>query len=473
MRKTLPKDIQFMNHTRFPHHLNRGFLVFLLACSVMLSLIATAKPALAAGNPVIIRDTEIETMLKTWAEPVILASGLDPRAVNIILVQDSNINAFVAGGQNVFIYTGLITRSENASEIVGVIAHELGHIRGGHLIRTRGALESASYESLLGTILGIGAAVITGEGGLGAAISAGVSSTAANKFLAFSRVQESSADQAALDYMEKAKMNPQGLVTFMQKLEDQELLPASQQSEYMRTHPITRDRVSALEAGRSRSDFKDKAAPDAWKDDHDRMLAKLIGFITPEQVAWKYESRDKGIPAQYARAIAAYRQNRIDESLSLMDGLIAEEPQNAYFQELKGQMLVDYGRVEQALPYYKKSLDLLPSSSLIRTAYAHALIETAQNNEARLKEAIENLERAKIDERRSPRIQRLLATAHGRLGHEAEAQLYLAEEALLQNRNKDAKALAQRAVKGLPENSRPWIRAQDILNYVEQSDESN
>ena len=462
-----------MHHTRFPHHLNRGFLVFLLAVSVMLSVIATARPALAAGNPVIIRDTEIETVLRKWAEPVILASGLDPKAVNIILVQDPNINAFVAGGQNIFIYTGLITRSDNAAEIIGVIAHELGHIRGGHLIRTRGALESASYESLLGTILGIGAAVLTGEGGLGAAISAGMSSTATNRFLAFSRVQESSADQAALDYMEKAKMNPQGLVTFMQKLEDQELLPASQQSEYMRTHPVTRDRVSALEAGRKRSDYQDAAPRPEWKDDHDRMIAKLVGFVTPEQVAWKYDSRDNSIPADYARAIADYRQNRVEESLQKMDDLLAREPRNPYFLALKGQMLVDYGRVEQALPYYKQSLDILPAASLIRTAYAHALIETSQKDQSRLQEAIKNLERAQIDERRSARIQRLLATAHGRLGHEAEAQLYLAEEALLQNRKPEAKSLAQKALKGLKENSRPWIRAQDILNYIEQSDESN
>ncbi len=458
-----------MNHSRFPRRIKR--IILLLCGTGMLLAGLLAAGAIAQNNqrPVIIRDTEIETTLKTWSEPVIRAAELEPEAINIILVQNPNINAFVAGGPNIFLYTGLLQRAESPAEVIGVIAHELGHIRGGHLVRARGALETASYESLLGTILGIGAAVLTGEGGLAGAIIAGSQSSAVGRYLAFSRVQESSADQAALDYMKKAGMDPEGLVTFMQKLEDQELLPASQQSEYVRTHPLTRDRVAALEAGHDHSPHKGVAKPPEWAEQHRRMQAKLTGFISPEQVEWQYDTRDTSIAAEYARAIALYRQNRVDGSLEKIDALIAREPDNPYFTELKGQMLVDYGRVAAALPYYRRAVEARPDAALIRTAYAHALIESAgENNQSQLQEAIGHLERAVRDERRSTRIQRLLATAHGRLGQDALARLHLAEEALLKNDIPYARQQAGIALAGLEENSRPWLRAQDILNFIEQ-----
>ena len=187
--------------------------------AVMVLSIIVPRYAHAQGGITIVRDTEIENILREWSEPVIKAAELDPNAVNFILVQSNDINAFVAGGPNIFIFTGLLLKSENPGEIVGVIAHELGHIRGGHLVRTRGALENASYESVLGTVLGIGAAILTGNGGAGLAVASGTSSFAQNKFLAFSRLQESSDHQADLDYLERAHMNPEGLVTFMHKLE--------------------------------------------------------------------------------------------------------------------------------------------------------------------------------------------------------------------------------------------------------------
>ncbi len=460
-----------MNLTLFRPALHRVFSAFLLSLLVF-SLVMPSGPAKAQA-PVIIRDTEIEDILKLWAEPVIKAAQLNPDAVKFILVQDPNINAFVAGGPNIFIFTGLITRSENPGEIIGVIAHELGHIRGGHLVRTRGAMQNASYESLIGTIVGIGAAVLTGEGGLGTAIAVGSQSSAMGRFLAFSRVQESSADQAALDYLERAQMSPKGLLSFMGKLEDQELLPSSQQSEYVRTHPLTRNRIDALSAGLKRSAYPETKSPPEWQEQHERMLAKLIGFISPEQVIWKYSDRDQSIAADYARAIAAYRQNQVDEALAKVDALLAREPDNPYFLELKGQMLVEFGKVREGLPSYKRAVEALPHSGLIRTAYAHALIESARDDKARLREAVKQLVRANKDEPRSTRVHRLLATAYGRLGQESEAKLHLAEEALLKGETAYAKRQAEVAAAGLEKDSNSWLRAQDILNFIEQRDEKN
>lgn len=437
---------------------------------ILLVFLALAAPARAQNGPALIRDTEIEDILKEWAEPVIKAGGLDPDGVHFILVQNSDLNAFVAGGPNIFLYTGLIQKTDNPQQLIGVIAHELGHIQGGHLIRAHNAIDNASYESMLGTILGIGAAIVTGNGGVGAAVAAGTQSTALNKYLAFSRVQESSADHAALDSLAKSGIGAEGMRDFLAKLESQELLPASQQSAYVRTHPLTRDRVEAIAAGVSRQPPLKQDIPAAWKDQHTRMLAKLTGFIAPEQVAWNYPDTDTSIAADYARAIAAYRQNHIDEALRRIDALLAREKDNPYFLELKGQMLLDFGWVEEALPAYENAVGLHANAPLIRTAYAQALIESAGANghQKRLDSAIGQLERAARDEPRSTRIYRLLATAWGRKGNEPMAWLYLAEEALLKQDKEYARKQATAALGELEKGSRPWLRAQDILTYLDR-----
>jgi predicted Zn-dependent protease len=451
----------------------RAFLAGALAFSLIFTPLVPVQAQGMRSAPIIIRDTEIENWLRDWATPVIRAAGLEPKAVNFILVQDNNLNAFVAGGQNIFIYTGLLLRSENAAEVVGVIAHETGHIRGGHLIRIGDAMEKAGYESMLGALLGIGTAIVTGNGQAAAAVAAGVSGMATSRLLSFSRVQESSADQAGLTYLQAAGLSPHGLVSFMDKLADQELLPPTQQTAYIRTHPLTRDRIEALTAGMNRSPHAHKPDPAEWADQHARMKAKLVSFITPERVAWDYGSNDQSAAARYARTIADYRQNHVDSALAGIDGLLAEEPDNAYYHELKGQMLVDFSRVKEALPSYKKAVALDSDAALIRIAYAHALIESTGkgNDKASLTEAIKQLERARNDEPRSTRVNRLLATAYGRVGDDAAAKVYLAEEALLKRETEYAKRLATTAVETLPAGSKHRLRAQDIISYIEQSDE--
>lgn len=440
-----------------------GLFLTLLALAIVLTPLS---PSAQGGNtPPIIRDTEIENILREWTTPLLKASQIGENGIRIILVQSNEVNAFVAGGANLFLYTGLIKKTDSPAELIGVMAHEMGHIAGGHLILAQSALERASYESILGTVLGIGAAIVTGNGAAANAIIGGSQNVAARRFLAHSRVQESSADQAAFSYITRAGMNPSGLESFFEKLEDQELLPASQQSEYVRTHPITRDRIEAVTALTDKSDLKDKPYPAAWVEQHARMKAKLIGFINPEQVASLYKDDDHSVAAQYARTIAAYRLNDIPTATRGIDALIGKEPDNPYFQELKGQMLVDFGKIEEAIPYYRKAVKLLPNAPLLRIALAHALIESG-NDKARLEEAAGHLDRALVTEQRNARAHRLMATAQGRLGHESLAKLHLAEEATLQGRLPYAKAQAEAALKGLETGSPEWIRAKDLLSYI-------
>ena len=444
---------------------NRLKIVF-----VALALYVASIPAIAHAQrkaPSLVRDTEIERILKEWATPIFEAANLNPKAVNIILVQSDVMNAFVAGGPNIFLYTGLISKTENPGELIGVLAHETGHIAGGHLIQTRDALERASYESIIGTILGVGAAIVSGDSAAVPAIAMGGTSIAQRKFLAHSRVQESSADQAALTFFEKAEMNPTGLATFMAKLKSETYMPENQQSEYVRTHPLVDNRIEALERRIASAPSRDKAFPKEWEEQHARMTAKLIGFITPSQIPWIYDDTDKSIAAEYARAIAAYRNSNVNAALKRMDALIALEPDNPYFLELKGQMLVDFGRVNEALPYYRQATNILPDAPLISIALAHVLIESNKNDDPKVfEEAVESLNRALRDEPRSSRIHRLLATAYGRMGEENRAKLHLAEEAVLQRRFSYATQHAEAVLANEQEGSAIWIQANDIISFI-------
>lgn len=443
-----------MNHTRF--YVLLASFAFLLALS------------LPAQAQTIIRDTEIETYMAEWFAPVFRAAGMSPDQVDIILVQDNDINAFVAGGANIFFFTGLLQKTDDPGEVIGVMAHELGHVSGGHLIRAREAMERASYESILGALIGIGAAVATGDGGAAATLGAGSASMAQRRFLANARTYEASADQAALNTLDTAQINPSGFLKFMEKLGSQELLPESRQSEYVRTHPLTRDRIDSIRAGIERSTLRSKPYPAAWVDQHARMKAKLLAFLQPEQVAWVYDDRDTSIPASYARAVAAWRTNKVQEAINGIDALITREPDNPYFHELKGQMLVEFGRVKEALPSYKKAVTLAPDSGLIRIALAHAQIESAGNDRTQIEEAIGNLKVAAQEEPRSTRVHRLLATAYGRLGNDPAARLHLAEEALLQQKTDYARQQAEIALKNLKPATPQYLRAQDILAFIEQ-----
>lgn len=433
---------------------------------LLLAVLGTGLMPHSASAQTIIRDTEIETYMKEWMKPVFDAAGMSQDQVNIILVQDDQINAFVAGGSNIFLYTGLLMKTDGPDEVIAVTAHELGHIKGGHLIRGRELMEQASYESILGMIVGVGAALASGEGGAAGAVSMGANSMAQRKFLSHTRTFEASADQAALSYLDKAQLNPIGLETFMQKLEGQEMLSSDRQSEYVRTHPLTRSRVESINARVVQSPYKDKAYPAKWIEQHKIMNAKLTGFINPGQVAWSYDDRDNSIPSLTARAIAAYRTNDVARALKLADQLIAADP-NPYHYELKGQMLMDFGRVKEAIPFYEKAIAQKPDAALIRLPLAHAQLETAGNDKAKLQKSVDNLKIALKTETRSPRLHRLLATGYGKMGDESRAKLHLAEEAVLQGRYAYAKDQATAALRGLKSGSSDWIRANDILSYVQ------
>ncbi len=431
---------------------------------IILLLLGPLLPQRAAADQLqLIRDAEIENTIRIYATPLFQAAGLSPQGIRLYLVKDRALNAFVAGGLNLFINTGLLIETEDPGEIIGVIAHETGHIAGGHLARTGAALDQ-TYATLIATyLLGLGAALATGEAGVGAAVLSGGQDIALRGLLQYTRTQENSADQAAVSLLRATEQSPTGLRDFMEKLSGQEVLLTSSQDPYLRTHPLTQDRINFLEQAARESPYAAKPpAPDLVQL-HKRMRAKLIGFLNPlNQVLHDYPESDTSLPARYARAIAYYRVPNIDKALAEIDSLLAEKPNDPYFRELKGQMLLEHGRVAEAVPEYEAAVQALPNSAQIRQALAKA--EVALDTREMDAAALENLNVTLAEEPNNAAAWRLAAVAHGRLGDQGMTALALAESALARGKYAEARDRAEHAAGLLAENSAPWLRAEDLKN---------
>ena len=407
-----------------------------------------------------IRDTEIENTVRAYSTPIFLAAGLNPQAVDVYLIDDPRLNAFVAGGQNMFLHTGLLLRAETPLQVMGVIAHETGHITGGHIVSRSEEVKKTTAALIASYVLGIGTAIATGRGDAGVAVIQGGQGAAVASLLAYTRGQEAAADQAAIKLLEVSGYSPRGLLEFFEILGGQEALLSSRQDPYLRTHPLTQDRITSLRAAVAQSRFADTPAPDNLVAMHERMRAKLLGYLTPEKALRKYSDNDGSLPARYARAIAYLERGEMAAAEAEVDSLIEEFPEDPYFHELKGDILFHGGRVAEARPSYLKAVELLPDAPLIRRALAHVQME--MNQPEMDKQALEHLTFVTQREPRNVTGWRLLAGVQGRLGDKGMSTLAQAEAALAMNKPKEAKGFAQRALKLLPEYSPGWLRAQDI-----------
>ena len=414
-----------------------------------------------AGDVGYIRDAEIESTLRTFYTPILGAAGLDPSVVHIYIVNDPSLNSFVAGGQNIFINTGTIMRSETPNQLVGIVAHETGHIAGGHLIRLEQAMKDATIKTIIAMVLGAGAAVATHNSGATGAAMLGAEGVGMRSFLSFSVAQEANADQAALRFLDKTHQSARGLLEFFQILEGQLLLTGMHQEPYLRTHPLTTERIAYVRQHVEQSPYSDVTDSSAWVELHKRMKAKLIAFLSPPaQALAQFPDTDMSVSARYARAVAYYRIPELKKALDLIDGLIQQEPNNPYFHELKGQMLFENGRVREAVDPYRQAVRLAPDVALLHVELAQVEIETEDtslNNDA-----LANLKSAAQYEARNADTWHFLAIAYGRNGDLGNSALALAEEAMASGDKAQAKGQAQRALKLLPVGSQARLRAEDI-----------
>lgn len=434
-----------------------------LIVSIFTSLVLLFASTVPAAAQSILRDAETEALLQDMVDPLVEAAGLNAGDVKVYLVDDNSINAFVATGQRIYVHTGLIAEADSALQVQGVMAHELGHIMGGHSIRIHEGAGNAMRISLLTTLAGIAAALAGGGEAAMAAMALGQQAAMSN-FLSFTRTQEASADAASVHYLDAAGISGRGSLEFFGKLQSYEFMRGisqDQDQEYGRTHPLSGNRIAAL-----RGDFEKSAAWDRPGDPQiearfQRIKAKLYGFqAMPERTLTAYPTYMTSIPARYARAYAYHHDARMDQAMAEADALIAAEPDNPYFLELKGQILLESGHPEESLAPLRRAVELTNSDPLIAPTLGHALVAT--ENPAYLDEAERVLRAAVGKDRQNPFAWYQLGVVYGMRGDFPRAQLASAEQQVLSGNFRGAFANAGAAEAALPTGTPDWIRAQDI-----------
>ncbi len=429
-------------------------LLMLLA----LSFAMLAQPAAAQS---VLRDSETEALLRDLARPLVEAAGLEPGNVRVVLLHEDEINAFVAGGQIVYLHSGLLTSAENANEVQGVIAHELGHITGGHIIRLEQGVRQATGIMILSMLLG-GLAMAAGAGEAGMGVLAAGQQAAIGRFLAFTRVQENSADQAGASYLSRAGISGRGSLAFFERLQNLEFrMNIPQDNGYARTHPLTGERISVLQNMYENDPAWDARTDPALEERFQRVRAKLIGYVDdPRQVLTRYPETDRSVPARYARAYAWHRTAHPDRALAETESLLADRPGDPYFLELKGQILLESGRPREALDSLRESVARAPDQPLIASLFGHALIAT--EDPGNFEEAKRVLRVAVQRDNDNPFAWYQLGIVYDREGDQARAALATAERYNLVGQPQLALANAEQAMMGIPVGSPDWLRAQDI-----------
>ena len=445
--------------------------VMAVVTALMSIWLAAAQAQTPTGGLPLIRDAEIEGLLRLYTRPVFKAAGINPKAVRVYIINDPRINAFVAGGQRIFVNTGLLLQADTPNQVIGVLAHETGHIAGGHLARMGVEIDSANYTTIIGMLVGLaaiagGIAAGSSEAAqAGQGIMAGSQGLAQRNFLTYARGMESSADQAALKYLTATHQSAKGMIEVFEKLARENIAVLADVDPYVMSHPMPMDRIRILEEAAKKSPYYDTKDSPAMVLRHKLVQAKLIGFIGgPQAVMHHYPQADQSMPARYARAIALFRKGDIKNALPLIDSLTAELPENPYFWELKGQALLENGRAAEAAAPLEKALKLLPNTGLIQILAAQALIDTETRENAT--RAIKLLRQAQRTEGDTPETYLLMARAYGQTGDIARAELATAEAALLKGDKKLALEKAK-AAQGLFKTGSPeWIRANDVLTFA-------
>jgi predicted Zn-dependent protease len=439
----------------------RGRFPFLANLLALLATAAFVAQPLAAQS--VLRDAETEQLLLDMAAPLIEASELEPGNVELVLINDGSINAFVAGGQAVYVHTGLINEAETANEVQGVLAHELGHITAGHVIRFNERTKAANGITILSLLLGVGAALAgAGDAAMGA-IMAG-QQAALGSFLSYNRDQEAATDLAGARYLSGAGITGKGMLKFFERLRNFEIRRGYSQNDdaaYGRTHPLSGDRIQTLR-GLLEQDPAWDAPPDpALQERFVRARAKLYGYLAePRRTFAYFPVSDTSIPARYARAYAYHKEARVDMALAEADALLAAEPENPYFLELKGQVLLESGRPKEALEPLRRATELTRSHPLIAGMLGHALIAT--EDDRNFAEAETVLRAAVQRDRYNPFAWYQLGVVYAARGDIPRARLASAEQQVMNRLYPQALANAQAAEASLPYGSPDWIRAQDV-----------
>jgi len=438
------------------------------AAVALASIPARAQNGSAAGIP-LIRDAEIEQLLREYASPILKAAGLTNQNIQVVIINEKQFNAFVMDAHHIFVNAGALMEATAPNQLIGVFAHETGHIVGGHLSKMRQELANAQTAAIIAMLLGIGAVAAgarsnnTGLANVGGAVVQGPQAYLQSRLLSYQRGQEESADRAGVRFLTMTGQSARGMYDTFKRFANETMFQARYVDPYAQNHPMPQERMDAL-AELVKTPYWDKKDAPELQFRHDMMRAKMYGFMEkPDAVLRRYPLSDNSLPARYARAISAYRFGDMRGAVALIDGLIAAEPNNPYFYELKGQALLEAGHAAEALGPLRHAVQLAPSPALIQITLGQALIAT---NDAKLaEEAIPLLRAAIAKEPESSDAYLQLAMAYGRKNDLADADLASAQAAFARGDNKTARELAARAKERFPIGSPGWVRADDIVAF--------
>ncbi len=433
--------------------------IFMLA---LVLAFAAAQPAAAQS---VLRDSETELLFREISHPLIKAAKLDPASVKVVLIQDPEINAFVATGQVVYLHTGLIAAADNVNQLQAVIAHELGHVAGGHAIRGSEGQSAATKISILSLVLAAAAAA-AGAGDAAMGVLMAGQQAAMGNFLSFTRAQESSADLAGASYLSGAGINGEGSLEFFKKLGNQEFrLAIPQDDSYGRTHPLSSERIASLEqVYRADPAWQRKTDP-ALEAQFQRVKAKLVGYIDPKRATVLYPESDQSVAGHYARAYAYHRGAYPEKAAAETEALLRASPDDPFFLELKGQVLLEGGNPTAAIAPLRRAVSRAPNQPMIAVMLGHALIAT--DDQSKFPEAKQVLKNAVNRDNDNPFAWYQLGIVYDREGDRARANLATAERQNLEGENKLALAAARSALMGLPSGTPDYLRAQDIAMVSE------
>jgi predicted Zn-dependent protease len=448
---------------------------FLRATAVVLSIVLAAAPMVAHAQesrsnkgPALLRDTEIEQLLRDYTRPILRAAGLEKQNIQVAIINDRSFNAFVADGRRIFVNYGALMQSKTPNQLIGVLAHETGHLAGGHLSKLRTQLAHAQTQMIVAMLLGVGA-MVAGAGRNNGASNAGMAAISApqemirRNLLSYQRQQEENADRAGVRFLTATHQSAKGMYETFQRFTDESLFASRGADPYLQSHPMPADRVAALAALAKSSPYWNKTDSPALQARHDMMRAKTSGFMErPDTVYRRYPLSDTSLPARYARAISTYLHGDPRSAQAQIEGLIKEQPNNPYFHELRGQALLEGGKPGEAIAPLRKAVKLSHQAPLIQMLLGQALVAT--NNKAYAAEAISILRSALIREPEAAQGYAQLAMAYGQKGEYAEADLASAQAASLRGDAKTARGLAARAKTRFAVGTPGWVKADDIVS---------
>lgn len=451
----------------------RGFVTRIASVAGLAFAIGAADvaPAAAQGLP-LIRDTEIEDLLNDYARPIFKAAGLGTGRVQMRIVRSDSFNAFVVDGRNVFVHTGTLMQADTPNQVIGVIAHEAGHIAGGHMAALRARIAKDQTRALLMQILGIGIMVAGGAtgdrelSGAGGGVLFGGGDIVMRSLLAERRSQESAADQAGLSYLNATGQSGRGMLETFERFAQQEYISDTHKDPFVRSHPVATDRLNQLRRLVSSSKYYNSKDSPELQQRHDLMRAKLAGYLEPPSVVFnRYPRSDTSLAARYARGLARFFQGGpggLEAALAEIDTLIRDRPDNPYFREVKGDLLMRSGKAREAIPHLRKALQLADGSSLIRVQLAAAL--QSVGDAKGIEESVSLLRKSLVEDK-NPRAYRLLATAYYNQGKRPQADAMTAQAYFLEGNVQQAQIFAKRAQSQLKPGSPEWVQNDDILNY--------